>query len=211
MSFFGTITKVGGALAGVGAVFGGGGTTTGNVNLARNFSARCGISPPVLSSVATQAMNQFPGDFASQCTFARTGAPPLPQIPLPPPPRGGAMDFLIPPAAAATVGRVGTIAGIIRGASGKILRVALPTGQTVSRKNAVAMARRVGIELAAATLGITAFEMAQMILDEQTTRRRRRGITDRDLRNARRVACRVSRMARDLNVKPATRSRSPCR
>lgn len=109
------------------------------------------------------------------------------------------------------VARLGTIAGIVRGASGKILRVVLPTGRVVSRKNAVKLAKQVGIATAATVLGISAVDVAQMVLDESSTRRRRRGITARDLQNARRVACTVSRMARDLNVKPAVRRRTSCR
>lgn len=107
------------------------------------------------------------------------------------------------------VGRV--VAGILRSKTGKITAVITAAGKRVSRKNAVKLAKDVGIGVAAATLGISAVELAEMVLDEASKPRRRRGITARDLSNARRVNCAIARYSRDLGIKPAVRRRTSCR
>lgn len=88
---------------------------------------------------------------------------------------------------------------IMRGAQrvgAKIMGFVLPNGARISRKSAVSLAKRVGIDAAAAALGITAVELAEALLqDAQTTsRRRRKGISYRDLRTTSRVARRLCSM-----------------
>jgi len=100
--------------------------------------------------------------------------------------------------------------GILRTATGRISSIVLPSGQKYSAKRAASLIRSVGLQAAAAALGIGIIEVAELLLS-QTKTRRRRGISYAQLRNAKRVACTVSRMARDLGVKPATRSRGTCR
>ena len=101
--------------------------------------------------------------------------------------------------------------GILRTTTGRISSIVLPTGQRFTRKRAAEFIRRFGPEVAAAALGITIVEAAEILLTQAKTRRRR-GITAAQVRNARRTACMVSRLARDLGVKPApVRRRSTCR
>lgn len=102
------------------------------------------------------------------------------------------------------------VPGIVRTVTGRISSIVLPSGQKYSAKKAASLIRSVGLQAAAAALGIGIVEVAELLLSQQRTRRRR-GISYAQLRNAKRVACTVSRMARDLNVKPATRSRGTCR
>lgn len=222
-------------------LFGGG----ADVNLARKFSKRCGLSSPITQDARNQLKRRFPGNDELQCAVARgenimqaqqptfdafmralpnipaaPAAPPAPpaippSIPTPSAFGGGPRMSLITSAGMSgvpAIARAGTqlIGNIFRTSTGKISGF-LVGGRRISRKSAVKLAKEVGIGTAAATLGIGAVELAQAILDESTTRRRRRGITARDLANARRVACKVSRMARDLNVKPAARRTGVCR
>ena len=100
--------------------------------------------------------------------------------------------------------------GIWRTVTGRIGGVTLPSGQRYTTKRAAQLIRSVGLQAAAAALGIGIVEVAEVLLQSQKPRRRR-GISYAQLRNAKRVACTVSRMARDLGVKPATRSRGTCR
>ena len=100
--------------------------------------------------------------------------------------------------------------GILRTATGRISSIVLPSGQKYSAKRAASLIKSVGLQAAAAALGIGIIEVAELLLS-QSRPRRRRGISYAQLRNAKRVACTVSRMARDLGVKPATRSRGTCR
>jgi len=102
------------------------------------------------------------------------------------------------------------VPGIIRTVTGRISSIVLPSGQKYSAKRAASLIRSVGLQAAAAALGIGIVEVAELLLSQQRPRRRR-GISYAQLRNAKRVACTVSRMARDLGVKPATRSRGTCR
>ena len=151
--------------------------------------------------------------------------PALPPLPTPLPGGGGAfsggprmslvsatggMGALAP--IGGQIVRAGTqlIGNIFRTSTGKITGF-MVGGRRISRKAAVKLAREVGIGTAAATLGIGAVELAQAIMDESTTRRRRRGITARDLSNARRVNCKIARYARDLGIKPAPARRRTCR
>src|SRR5574341_1475610 len=71
--------------------------------------------------------------------------------------------------------------GVVRSVSGKILGVMKGVGTMVSRKRIVKLARSVGIEAAAAAIGVTALIVAQMVMDEQAAPKRGRGITARDL------------------------------
>lgn len=117
----------------------------------------------------------------------------------------GMMTAALPvalPAATGLIGRlfggagamVGAAAGVVRSVGGKILRVILPSGRVVGRKKAVDLAKRVGLEAAAVALGITAVEMAQMVMDDTGTRRRRGGITSSQLRTTRATMGKVKRM-----------------
>lgn len=102
--------------------------------------------------------------------------------------------------------------GIVRTATGRIGRIFLPSGASVSKRDAASLIRRVGFEAAAVALGITAFEAAELLLQESARKRRGRGITAAQVRNARRTTCMVARLARDLGVKAApVRRRKTCR
>jgi hypothetical protein len=128
------------------------------------------------------------------------------------PPGGGTQQMsMIPSAGMSAIGQVARLApGIIRTATGRISSIVLPTGTKFSARKAASLIRRVGLEAAAAALGVGVVQVAEILLTTQHTRRRR-GISYAQLRNAKRVSCTIARMARDLNVKPATRRRTSCR
>lgn len=134
------------------------------------------------------------------------------------PPIGGGMSAIGAIAKGAgglitrTIGGAG--AGLIRTATGRISSIVLASGQRFSRKNAAALIRKHGLEVGAVALGIGAIEAAEILLadtEAQSRRRRGRGITAAQLRNAKRVNCTVKRMAHDLGVKPAAPRRRTCR
>lgn len=131
---------------------------------------------------------------------------------IPPTPPGGRMSLI---AAAGMSGLPAVIRGgqgIARTATGRIGRIFLPSGASVSKRDAASLIRRVGFEAAAVALGITAIEAAELFLQESSRRRRGRGITAAQVRNARRTTCMVARLARDLGVKAApVRRRKTCR
>lgn len=138
--------------------------------------------------------------------------PALPRRQMVPP--GGGRVSLIPAAGMASVGSLARMGGrgLIRTTTGRISRIMLPSGQTFSRKNAASLIRRVGFEAAAVALGITAIEAAELLLADSQTRRRGKGITAAQVRNARSTTRRVACLARDLGIRaaPARRKRT-CR
>ena len=70
-------------------------------------------------------------------------------------------------------------------ARGILLKASSYLGRRVTAKQAVALARRVGVEAAAVALGISAVELLQLVATSTMVTRRRRGITGRQIANAR--------------------------
>lgn len=95
-------------------------------------------------------------------------------------------------------GAVAAGAGILRTAAGRIRGVVLSSGKFISSKKGVALAKRVGIDAAAAALGITAVEMAQMYLDAGTGTRRSRGVSAANIRTTRRTIRAVTGLHRQI-------------
>lgn len=87
-------------------------------------------------------------------------------------------------------------AGVLRTVAGKIRGVVLSSGRFVSSAKAAALAKRVGMEAAAVALGVSAVELAEMVLadQEKKSRRRGRGVSGADLRRTRRTIRTVERM-----------------
>lgn len=97
------------------------------------------------------------------------------------------------------------VPGIVRTVTGKISRIVTPEGRSFSRKQVVSFAKRFGPEAAAAALGVTVADVLSGILDDSTTRRRRRGITPRDLQTTRRTICKVKSMNKMISGTPVRR------
>lgn len=140
--------------------------------------------------------------------------PALPRRQMVPP--GGGKVSLIPAAGMASVGAMARMGGrgLMRTATGRISRIMLPSGQVFSRKNAASLIRRVGFEAAAVALGITVFEAAELLLADSQTRRRGKGITAAQLRNAKSTTCRVRNAARTLGIRSTAaprRRKTSCR
>lgn len=157
----------------------------------------------VNTTAAQRGERQFPPVPGGGTLFPEFGGPPVPPIPTnfgPAFPRAGMSGL------PAVISRVG--GPLVRTTTGLISKIILPSGAAFSRKNAAALIRRVGFEAAAVALGISLVEAAEILLQDSKRRGRRKGITAANIRNARRTACMVSRMARDLNVKPAPARRA---
>lgn len=101
---------------------------------------------------------------------------------------------LIPRAGALIGGAARAGVGLMRTAAGKVRGVFLGSGRFISSKKGAALAKRVGIDAAAAALGISAVEMAEMVLASQEGRRRGRGLSARDMRIAKRTIRTIDRL-----------------
>lgn len=113
---------------------------------------------------------------------------------------GGTLGRILPGAAGLVGGAVRAAAGLVRTAAGKIRGVVLASGRFVSSRKAALLAKRVGIDAAAAALGVSAVELAEMVLAEQERagRRRSRGVSAADLRRTRRTIGTIERMHRQI-------------
>lgn len=99
------------------------------------------------------------------------------------------------------------VLGLNRTSTGKISGVMLGSGQWVSKKSMIDLAKRIGIDAAALALGITVVELAEAIATQP--RRRRRGISAADLRTTRRTIRNVTNIGKDL--KALSTGRRVCR
>lgn len=200
-------------------------------NIARNLSADLGCQIPQAQAAAARGfvakginpctMQPLTPDVAAKRPEAPRGAVSAPAAPARPvitvPPGGNGMSVqagMIGGGGALVRAGAAVVPGLIRTATGRISSIVLPSGQKFSRKRAAQLIKRVGFQTAAAALGVGIIELAEILLaDAETTARRRRGrgITAAQVRNARRTACAVSRLARDLQVKPAPARRRTCR
>lgn len=95
-------------------------------------------------------------------------------------------------------GAMAVAAGVVRAVSGRIRGVMTAAGKFISSKRAVELAKRVGVDAAAVALGISAVEMAQMVLDSSERRSRGRGITGAQLRTTRRTMRLLTGMQRQM-------------
>ena len=172
-----------------------------------------GTPPPLVRSILTQALPTISEKILKTPVQPRRDIPMRKMVP-PTPPGGGNVSLQTIPA----MGSIGAVArmggrGLMRTTTGRISRILLPSGQAFSRKDAASLIRRVGFEAAAIALGITIVEAAEILLTDSKSRRRGRGITAAQVRNARRTTCAVARLARDLGVKaaPVRRRKTSCR
>lgn len=101
-------------------------------------------------------------------------------------------------------------AGLLRSAAGRIVGF-MVGGRRISRKQGVALAKKVGLEAGAAALGVSAVELAQAVLEEEASGggRRGRGVTAAQLRTTRRTMRVVSRM--HSQIQGYARSAGVCR
>ena len=101
--------------------------------------------------------------------------------------------------------------GVVRSVTGKLLGVMKGVGTMVSRKKIVRLAKTVGIEVAAATLGVTALIVAQMVMDDQASPKRQRGISASDVKCTRRTVGKIRTITRSLVDSGICKPRAPSR
>lgn len=121
---------------------------------------------------------------------------------------------LIPRAAGLIGGAARAAAGLVRTAAGKVRGVFLRSGRFISSKKGAALAKRVGIDAAAAALGVSTIEMAEMVLAAQEGARRGRGLSARDMKITKRTIRTVDRLHDQIvracrGTMPARRSFPP--
>lgn len=115
---------------------------------------------------------------------------------------------LTPGAAGAPVGAVMAGTGLRAGVMGAavqtagsmirniLARASATIGKRITRKNAVALVKRIGLEAAALALGISILEMAQVVASAPT--RRARGISGGDMKRTRRTLRKINSLACQL-------------
>jgi len=102
----------------------------------------------------------------------------------------------------------GAAGNLVLSSTGRILSVITASGARIGRKRAVSIAKFLGLNAAAAALGIGVVELAQMTVDETGRPRRRRGITARDFATTRRTMTKIKTMHAMLPTRGTSR-RSP--
>lgn len=97
------------------------------------------------------------------------------------------------------------LGGAIRSVTGRIIAFVGANGRRFPRKKVVDLAKRFGPEAAAAAVGASLPDIYQAIVDDSGTRRRRRGITPRDLQTTRRTICKIKNMNKLITGRAPTR------
>lgn len=99
----------------------------------------------------------------------------------------------------------GAAGNLVLSSTGRILAVITAGGARIGRKRAVSIAKFLGLNAAAAALGIGVVELAQMTVDETGRPRRRRGITARDFATTRRTMTKIKSMHAMLPTRGTSR------
>ena len=108
-------------------------------------------------------------------------------------------------------GALTTFGSIVATTTGRIRGIMTSAGKLVSARKAALMARRFGLDVAAAVLGVTAVDLARIAL-QQTTVKRNRGISYRDLKITRRTNQRLAAFSHYVCGRQKRPSRKPiCR
>ena len=110
----------------------------------------------------------------------------------------GALGNLGGLAAGMVGGAARAAVGVMRSVGGRIVGWMLPSGQKVTRAQAVALAKNVGLSAAAGALGASVTDLAEAVMQEEGRKRRRRGISASDLARTTRTMGRVERMHRRI-------------
>lgn len=143
----------------------------------------------------------------NQAVARHTGGTAMPQRDVIVGPGGGGMSLPGGYTARPAMGSVmNFVAGVVRSVTGKIIAFVTSSGVRITRKKAVALAREYGPTAAAAALGVTAADVMEAIVTESQSskRRRRRGITARDLATAKRTINTIKRMSVDIGIRRAS-------
>ena len=108
----------------------------------------------------------------------------------------------------------GTTAGALEFTRTGLIRNVIVNGRRVSRKNAAALIRKQGIDIGARALGLSLQQAAQVVLQQSSRPRRRRGITGRQITEARRVMNTINSFGKALGCttrRAPARRKSTCR
>lgn len=87
-----------------------------------------------------------------------------------------------------------------------LIKNVIVNGRRISRRRAAAFIKKAGVDVGARGLGLTTVQAAQLLMADMTRPRRRRGLSYRQIANARRVYRTVQNMAKSLECKTTRRS-----
>jgi len=125
-------------------------------------------------------------------------------------------DVLSTPALPAPTGGGGLMAGASGGTgyleyttTGKVRSVVKNGRRVATRRKAAAFIRKYGFEISASAFGLSMQQLAKIVLDDQMTPRRRRGLSYKQIQQAKRVIRTVKSMSSALGS--CTTRRSPAR
>lgn len=151
---------------------------SGPVEWGEPISADSDIWPSLLSA-AGEGLRGFPLSIRPK-SQRLASTPGQAQPGLPPSQQQMAMvpRMLLPGIRATGVGAMAVTRGILR-------LISINVGRRVTARNVAALVRSVGLNAAAVALGVTAVELAQVMFAASMTKRRRRGISHRDISRAR--------------------------
>lgn len=98
--------------------------------------------------------------------------------------------------------------------TGKVRSIVKNGRRVATRRKAAAFIRKYGFEISASAFGLSMQQLAKVVLDDQMTPRRRKGLTYRQIASAKRVMRTVDSMSKALNCKTTRtpiRRRTSCR
>jgi len=111
---------------------------------------------------------------------------------------GGQFQEAAFPIAPLAGGALRMVGSLVVGATGRIRGLFTAANQFLSAKKVMKGTRVLGLSAASAALGISAVELAQIVMQESQKVRRARGISARDLRTTRRTTRRLIQAQRNL-------------
>jgi len=202
----GAVGVVTGALGGLAAGAGGG------QNIARSLSRQVGCT--ILQRDANQARAMLAKGINPCTGQPKFGSTPTDVIAGPAPGATPIPVFDTPPAPAPSVAVIGGGGGALEFTTTGLIRNVIVNGRRVSRRKAAQLIKSQGIEVGARALGLSLTQAAQVVLQQASRPRRRRGLTGRQISEARRVIRTINSMQKSLGCttrRRTTRRAATCR
>jgi len=214
MSLLTTLAKgiIGGYVTGgaAGAGIGAAGAVLGSgseENIARALSKQAGCTIPQASASQARALM---AKGVNPCTGQNydtggmpAGYPTIPVSVLQTPVPGGSGAGMVG-AGSSVVGGGGALEYTKTG----LVRSVIVAGRRISRRSAAQFIRKHGFEVAASAFGLTMAALAKIILDESQRPRRRKGLTYKQISQAKNTIARARSMTKHLGLSSTRRSAS---
>lgn len=204
-SVIGGYVTGGAAGAGIGAattIFGG-----SDENIARSLSAQVGCTIPQASAAQARALlakgiDPCTGQNTRDAGGMPAGYPTIPR---------SVLETPVPGASGAGMVGAGTAlggGGALEYTKTGLVRSVIVGGKRISRRSAASFIRKHGFQVAASAFGLTMAGLAKIILDESQRPRRRKGLTYKQISQAKNTIARAKSMTRALGLSSTRRSTS---